>query len=798
MEPVPGLYTMEASWDDLLTLKVNVTPRPGHQPFYQWLLVGTSKDSTLYLVTPAATVKLKAGMDVTAWTYPFTPQPAIQAIGKQRLRDLGLVPGDQLYYAYAYTPSDDLQTLIVDNIVAINIQAADTTLGGFDSSLSLANYLKQGLLNANAQHELHLYFSPPLSPVAGGDPQAPAFSVTNVQEAGVDEADLTKSDGSHLYIAPAAELGLDFATAADVSASNRSVRIMAVSDDPAQAVQIGTIPLSAHDEWVDGLYLIRERGPDLPDLLVTVGGGTDGYGQFWPNPWYWYGGQTEIGLYNVDSPARSAKIALLRIDGHLIASRRIGDTLYLVTRFTPQPEGFEPLPVSPEDIQLNQDILDGTTLADLLPGWSLDGVSKGNLVGTDACYLPPYDGERPAQPSIITVTAIPLATPGRPVSKAVVGPTETVYVSSQSLFLATTRHSYFGPMLPTVGGLAASIAPPLPPEETDIHQFDLTSGQGFAYRGSGTVLGHLGWESDKRPFRLSQYQGVLRVATSLGDTWDLSAQTRLTMLKPRMATPSSEGASLQTLSYIDGIGEIGERLYAVRFAAARAYLVTFRVTDPLYVFDLTDPYHPKQLGELHIDGYADYLHLVGDDLLLGIGKDAVPDSGANDFGGRGAWYQGVKLSLFDISDPQRPTEIDRIVLGKRGTESDALHDHHAFTYLPPTEAAPARLAIPLRLHSTTPVYAGFDPSKPWSFYDWTHTGLYLFDIYTGLQAGHMPGLTSRGTLIIADRAQGDNEDPWSYAWSDRSLILGDSVHYTHNSRVWSAPWDAPAAAIGPQ
>ena len=75
-----------------------------------------------------------------------------------------------------------------------------------------------------------------------------------------------------------------------------------------------------------------------------------------------------------------------------------------------QPEGFEPVPVSPEDIQHNQDILDDTTLADLLPGWSLDGVSKGNLVGTDACYLPPYDGERPAQPSIITATAIPLAT----------------------------------------------------------------------------------------------------------------------------------------------------------------------------------------------------------------------------------------------------------------------------------------------------------------------------------------------------------------------------------------------------
>ncbi|MCP4692304.1 MAG: hypothetical protein GY859_29940, partial [Desulfobacterales bacterium] len=176
---------------------------------------------------------------------------------------------------------------------------------------------------------------------------------------------------------------------------------------------------------------------------------------------------------------------------------------------------------------------------------------------------------------------------------------------------------------------------------TDLHKFNLTE-NGPVYRGSGSAPGNLGWEEDKKPFRMSHYNGVMRVATSLGDDWSGTSTTRLTLLREN---PAATGDVLEEISHIDGIGEAGERLYAVRFLGARAYMVTFRVTDPVYVFDLSDPENPLQKGELHIDGYSDYLHPIGETLLLGIGKDAVPDDGSNDFGGRGAWYQGVKLSL---------------------------------------------------------------------------------------------------------------------------------------------------------
>lgn len=99
----------------------------------------------------------------------------------------------------------------------------------------------------------------------------------------------------------------------------------------------------------------------------------------------------------------------------------------------------------------------------------------------------------------------------------------------------------------------------------------------------GVVPGHLGWEVDKRPCRFSKQAGVLRVATSLGNTWGVTFQTRLSL--PRSAS-GENGVVLREVAFLDHIGLPGEQLYAVRYVGTRAYLVTFRITDPLYVFDL--------------------------------------------------------------------------------------------------------------------------------------------------------------------------------------------------------------------
>jgi uncharacterized secreted protein with C-terminal beta-propeller domain len=119
----------------------------------------------------------------------------------------------------------------------------------------------------------------------------------------------------------------------------------------------------------------------------------------------------------------------------------------------------------------------------------------------------------------------------------------------------------------------------------------------------------------------------------------------------------------------------GEMIYAARFMGGRGYLVTFEMIDPLFVIDLSDPYSPEVLGELKITGYSNYLHPYDENHLIGIGKQAV-EAEEEGF----AWYQGVKIALFDVSDVNNPQEISKYEIGDRGTDSTVLWDHKAFLF----------------------------------------------------------------------------------------------------------------------
>ena len=93
-------------------------------------------------------------------------------------------------------------------------------------------------------------------------------------------------------------------------------------------------------------------------------------------------------------------------------------------------------------------------------------------------------------------------------------------------------------------------------------------------------------------------------------------------------------------------------------------MVTFKKTDPLFAFDLSNPYNPQTLGELHIPGFSTYMHFMDEDHLLTIGFDAEDQ-------GSFAYFQGVMLQIFDVSDPGAMTLEHREIIGTRGTTSDA-------------------------------------------------------------------------------------------------------------------------------
>ena len=133
--------------------------------------------------------------------------------------------------------------------------------------------------------------------------------------------------------------------------------------------------------------------------------------------------------------------------------------------------------------------------------------------------------------------------------------------------------------------------------------------------------------------------------------------------------------TLDEIGHLDGMG-IGEEVQSVRFMDDLAYVVTFRQIDPLYALDLSDPRAPRVLGELKIPGFSEYLHPVGEGLLLGVGRQVDPDSGLD---------EGLKISLFDVSDPLAMAEVDQIVLADAW--SNVSQDHKAFTWDPQRDRA---------------------------------------------------------------------------------------------------------------
>jgi len=184
----------------------------------------------------------------------------------------------------------------------------------------------------------------------------------------VDEADIIKSDGRYLFMAKnplAWQPG-------NASLPGLSIRVLELFSSRPRRSRGGN-SLADFGRPVSGLYLVNGRGSGKPDLLAAVGGRSVDMWSGWINPWFWKGGKTEIALYNVSTPSAPVKIARLSLDGQLIASRRIGEVLYVVTRYTPSLRNFVVYPMTAQASQQNEALLQQAKLADLLPGITVNG-----------------------------------------------------------------------------------------------------------------------------------------------------------------------------------------------------------------------------------------------------------------------------------------------------------------------------------------------------------------------------------------------------------------------------------------
>jgi uncharacterized secreted protein with C-terminal beta-propeller domain len=243
----------------------------------------------------------------------------------------------------------------------------------------------------------------------------------------------------------------------------------------------------------------------------------------------------------------------------------------------------------------------------------------------------------------------------------------TVYASADGIYVATqTLHPPNDGIVDSIGrfiGPDSTTVPVEPAGDTQIHRFATSDAGGTAYASSGEVPGRLLGQ-----FAMSEEDGVLRVASTTGDTWTDGPGESESMI----TTLGESDGRLEKIGQVGGLGR-GEEIYAVRFIGDRGYVVTFEQTDPLYTVDLSDPENPETTGALKIPGYSAYLHPVADGRLLGIGQSGT-DSGT---------ITGAQASLFDVADPGHPERLDALDLsdGRYGSASTEW-DHHAFLYSP--------------------------------------------------------------------------------------------------------------------
>jgi uncharacterized secreted protein with C-terminal beta-propeller domain len=460
----------------------------------------------------------------------------------------------------------------------------------------------------------------------------PEHSTTNVQEAGVDEPDIVKTDGNRIVAVAQA-------------------RVHLVGLDGGKMTLRKTLP----DTMVRNVFLSGER------VLVFRARTAQTSEPGLP----WAGQQAVLTMYDISNLRDPKRIATLTIDGDVLDARLVGTQVRVVTASSPDVDA--PAPVFTPDggiAQKSEDELRAavanTTVDDWIPTYTLhDGVGaevgKGRLV--ECANL-----ARPETFSGLDTVAVSSFDMGSALQSrkavGVIAGGQQIYATDKSTYVSTTDWSADGS-----------------PAKTSLHKFLTASSGASTYKGSGEVPGTL-----LNQYAMSEYDGVLRVASTVSERrgWTHSRQ----ITEGVVTTFSEQDGALHQLGQVGGLGrQDSESIRAVRFIEERGYVVTFRQTDPLYVLDLRDAAAPKVAGELKIPGYSGYLHPIGENLLLGVGQSGL-EPGSSPAPTRPGQI-GVQFSLFDISAPASPRRIDTQTYG--GGAAAAEFDPKAFLYWQPRD-----------------------------------------------------------------------------------------------------------------
>ena len=537
------------------------------------------------------------------------------------------------------------------------------------------------------------------------------YSKTNIQVEGVDEADIVKTDGEYIYIVSGGNLTIVKAYPPEEA----KVVSKIILDGGITGIFINGDKLAIfHNEYTvyplyDGVELRESSSSAEEKPENTTADEAPGV----PEPITYEPPTTSIKVYDISDKENPVLTRDFSIDGNYFSSRMIGDYVYVVaTMYT----FFTETDIALPRIQSNNE-------TEVIPA-------------TDIYYCNLSDSSY----SFTTIVALNIQNDSQePTHETIVlGGTSNIYVSQNNIYLTFTHYSWQEDET----------------TKTTIQRIKIEQ-QTITFEAAGEVPGHV-----LNQFSMDEHNGYFRIATTIYNySWRTFAEE---------ATSKNNVYVLDmNLNVVGKLEDLapGEQIYSARFMGDRCYVVTFRNIDPLFVIDLSDPTAPTVLGQLKVTGYSGYLHPYDENHIIGIGKETEYDE-KQDF----AWYQGVKISLFDVSDVSNPVELAKYEIGDRGTDSPILYDHKALLF----DKEKNLLVIPVLVAEMDP--SQYDGEIPdWAYGDYVWQGAYVFDI-------SLDGLELRGRITHMNDTDLLKRGYYfgSYYSVQRSLYI-DDVLYTISS-----------------
>lgn len=586
------------------------------------------------------------------------------------------------------------------------------------------------------------------------------FSTTTTHESGVDESDRVKYDGNILYVANNRD-GDVFSSQTDDEVATAYVRVLNRNADDSLS-EVSVIHANEDAGYLSDLYLHQNVLTMIYDVyqpMSTQSTTPDVASTSVVMP---YSSTLGLSFQNVTAPDSPQQLAEFEIDGYLVSSRRIDNKVYIVSRYSPSlPENIEvPTDLSnAERQQLYRDIL-ATDLNQVLPKITQSsGVSKA-LVTAEDCYIPAQHSSNYGFATITTVTTFDLDNPTEFASSCVLAPLDGFYASTNNMYLYEKQYSETDQSYQTV-----------------IHKFGFQQ-QGIKYLATGAVRGHVSWNNSH--LRFSERDNYLRVLTSERDFSIAEANRihRLFILKDNEQQDLVQVAELPNAENPSAIGKPDEDIYAVRYFGDKAYIVTFRTTDPLYVIDLADPNSPVIEGELEIPGYSGYLQPINENFVLGIGQQLDPNQAIGTViveQPNTEFIEGAKAELYDISDPTQPRVAATLVYPNR--YSAAEWDYRALTQLKSSDSI-YRFAFPLGGWSQT---TNDEEVTEWTY----HQSMQLIEL----------NIAGQGSL--ANIASLEPSGGYNGQWGDRAVLHDELVYYIRGNLIWQSYWQQPDLLTGP-